>query len=263
LITSAAAEFLYDAVAQWKARQSLSVDATSLAFFQDLFPSVTISTYTGNSDSAFMRIIDGVTAYADSFVAVVEKYTPSNGSLSEEFNRDTGLPLSAYDLTWSYAAFVTMAQRRAGQYPASWGASNAATCGATSVQGVYAPAVAAGAPNMTSSCQINIVFDVNATTYYGENLYVIGNTTDVGAWDISNALPMGAGDYTSEWPLWSVSTYLTAGEAVSYTYVRQEDCNQPYIYETVNYTLTVPACGGEGTATNDAWVGPVGTSGNC
>jgi glucoamylase len=268
LITTAAAEFLYDAVAQWKARHNLYVDSTSLAFFKDLYPAVTIRKYdSGNANSPFAQIMDAVTAYADSFVEVAEKYIPSNGSLSEQFNRTTGMPMSAYDLTWSFAAFVTMSQRRSGQYPASWGSRNAvappATCAGTSTQGVYAPATAAGAPNVTSTCQVNVVFDVNATTYYGENLYVIGNTTDLGAWDIDNALPMGAGGYTSQRPLWSVSAYLNAGESVSYQYVRQEDCNQPYIYETVNRTLTVPACGGATITTNDAWVGPLGTSGNC
>jgi glucoamylase len=211
--------------------------------------------------------MDAINAYADSFVAVAEKYTPSNGSLSEQFNRDTGVPLSADDLTWSYTAFVTMSQRRAGQYPASWGSRNAvvppATCAGTSTQGVYAPATAAGAPNVTVSCQVEIVFDVNATTYFGENIYVIGNIDDLGAWNINNAIPMGAGGYTEARPLWSVSAYLDAAESVIYQYVRREDCNQPYIYETINRKLMVPACGGASITTNDAWVGPVGTSGDC
>ena len=116
---------------------------------------------------------------------------------------------------------------------------------------------------MTVTCQVNVVFDVNATTYFGENIYVVGNTTDLGAWDIANSLPMGAGGYTQARPLWSVSAYLNAGEHVSYVYVRQENCNQPYIYETINRTLTVPACGGAAITTNDAWTGPVGTSGSC
>ncbi|KAH8787688.1 1, 4-alpha-D-glucan glucohydrolase [Hyaloscypha finlandica] len=268
LITNAAAEFLYDAVAQWKARHNLIVDETSLAFFKDLYPTVAVRQYnSGNANSPFAQIMNAVTAYADSFVAVAEKYIPVDGHLAEQFNRDTGVPLSAVDLTWSYAAFVTMSQRRAGQYPASWGTRNAvaspATCAATSTQGVYAPALAAGAPNVTSSCQINVVFNVNASTYFGENIYVIGNTDDLGAWDIANSLPLGAGGYTSERPLWSASAYLNAGESVSYKYVRQENCDQPYIYETLNRTLTVPACGSAGITEEDAWVGPVGTSGNC
>jgi glucoamylase len=244
------------------------VDETSLAFFQDLYPAVQVRQYnSGNANSPFAQIMDAVIAYADSFAAVAEKYIPSGGHLSEQFNRTTGVPLSANDLTWSYAAFVTMSQRRSGQYPASWGTRNAAappiTCTGTSTQGVYVPATVAGAPNVTTSCQVNVVFNVNASTYYGENIYVIGSSDDLGAWNIDNSLPLGAGGYTSERPLWSASAYLNAGETVDYKYVRQENCNQPYIYETLNHTLTVPGCGSEGIATNDAWVGPVGTSGNC
>jgi glucoamylase len=52
-------------------------------------------------------------------------YMDANGSMSEQFNASTGHPLSAYDLTWSLASFVTMARRREGNYPLSWGAMKA------------------------------------------------------------------------------------------------------------------------------------------
>lgn len=140
------------------------------------------------------------------------------------------------------------------------------------------------------------MFNVNASTYFGENVYVstwksiihphpfpypvlleplyfeltdlcnfqvIGNTDDLGAWDIDSAFPLGAGGYTSERPLWSGSAFLTAGQTISYKYVRQENCGQPWLYETGNRTLTVPAWGGSDLTTDDAWRGPVGTSGNC
>jgi glucoamylase len=268
LITLAAAEFLYDAVAQWKARHSLVVDETSLSFFKDLYPDVTVREYkSGNANSPFAQIMNAITAYADSFVAVVEKYTPADGSLSEQFNRDTGVPLSANDLTWSYASFVTMAERRAGQYPESWDTRKItpppAVCAGTSTPGVYAPATAAGAPNQTVTCTVSINFNVNATTYFGENIYLIGNITDLGAWDINNAQPMNPGRYSSTRPLWYGDIPLPAGQVVSYQYVRQENCNRPYIYETINRTITVPACKAAGISTDEAWTGPVGTPGNC
>lgn len=266
LITTAAAEYLYDAVAQWNARKIVKVDDTSIAFFKDIYPKVATRQYK-SSDAEFRKIMDAVTAYADSYVAIAQKYTPADGSLAEQFDRSTGDPISAIDLTWSYAAFVTMAQRRAGQYPASWGSQNVApppaTCSGTSTQGVYAPATAAGAPNVTTSCQILVQFNVNATTYYGENIYVVGNTTDLGVWNIDNAYPLSAGGYTQERPLWNMGVYLTAGDAISFKYVRQEDCNQPYIWETETRTLIVPPCEGASIITNDAWVGPTGSSKNC
>ncbi|RDL30375.1 putative Glucoamylase P [Venustampulla echinocandica] len=266
LLTTAAAEFLYDAVAQWKARKTLVVDDTSLAFFKDLYTSITVRTYDSASDD-FTKIMDAITAYADSFVAVAQKYTPPDGSLAEQFNRNTGAPLSAKDLTWSYAAFVTMAERHDGQYPPSWGTRDIpappSTCSGTSTPGVYAPATAAGAPNVTTPCQVNVVFNVNASTYYGENLVITGSTEDLGSWNIASALPMGSGGYTSERPLWSISTYLKAGEQLTYKYARQENCGQPYIYESQDRTLTVPACGGKAITVENAWVGPTGNSGNC
>ncbi|KAH7411414.1 1, 4-alpha-D-glucan glucohydrolase [Cadophora sp. MPI-SDFR-AT-0126] len=268
LITTAAAEFLYAAVAQWKARHILTVDSTSLAFFKDLYPAVTIRQYnSGNSNSPFAQIMNAVTAYADSFVEIAQKYTPADGSLAEQFDRNTGVPLSAEDLTWSYAAFITMAERRAGQYPPSWNTRrivpSPATCSGTSTPGSYVPATAAGAPNVTTSCQINIVFNVNASTYFGENIYVSGSSPDLGEWDFANAIPLGAGGYTAERPLWSVSTYLEAGRTVEYRYVREQNCGQAPVVESVNRTLVVPACGSEKVTREDAWVGPVGTSGNC
>ena len=276
LITAGAAEYLYDAVAQWKSQRSLTVDKASLGFFKDIYPHASIKTYNCDSrgkKSEFDDILSAVTAYGDSFVRVVEKYTPRNGSLSEQFNKTSpGNPLSAYDLTWSYAAFVSMAERRAGQYPPSWVSSFKskvpAHCKATSVKGSYYPALAAGAPNVTTSCTSNVLFMVNATTYFGENIYLAGNTTDLGAWDINNAQPMSASNYTSDRPLWFANIPMTAGETVSYGYVRQENCNQPYIYETLNRTLVVPPCDPNAgdkpqLTTNDAWTGPVGSSGGC
>ncbi|KAK9414358.1 putative 1, 4-alpha-D-glucan glucohydrolase [Seiridium unicorne] len=270
LITAGAAEYLYDAVAQWRTQGALTIDDTSLSFFTDIYPSARTTIYgAGSNCSEFLLILNAVSAYADSFVSVVEQYTPVNGSLSEQFNKTApGNPISAYDLTWSYAAFVTMSERRAGQYPPSWESAAAAAvpseCLSSSTQGVYVPAFAAGAPNVSSSCTSYVQFAVNASTYFGENVYLVGNTSDLGAWDVNNAQPLLASNYTSERPLWYAPVALTAGEYINYGYARQEDCDQPWIFETVNRTLLVPACDESDVEailaeTNDAWTGPYDT----
>lgn len=268
LITLGGAEFLYDAVAQWRARHELTVDELSLPFFKDIYPAVTVRVYkSGNYNSPFEQIMRATLAYAESFVAVAQKYTPSNGQLDEQYNRDTGVPLSADDLTWSYAAFLSMAERRAGQYPPTWetrrAASPPSTCAGTSTPGVYAPATAAGAPNVTNECQVQVNFNVLASTYFGENIYVLGSDDNLGNYNVANAYPLGAGKYTSEKPLWDGTAFLTAGKTVTYQYVRQENCGQPFIFETRNRTLTVPACGGAAVTTDDTFTGPNGTPGNC
>jgi glucoamylase len=254
LITLGAAEFLYDAIAQWNTQGTITVDSTSLAFFQDLIPSTQVMTYRASSGCQFAQIVKATTAYADSFVSVAQKYTPSNGSLSEQFLKSPpGTPLSAYDLTWSFASFVTMAQRRAGQYPASWA-------------GGVSDTLPAQCPNGTT-CASNVLFVVNATTYYGENIFVSGNVTQLGNWNINSAHPLSASNYTSDRPEWYAQVAFKGGETVSYVYVRQENCGQPYLWESVNRTITVPPCsfdpGAIALETNDAWVGSVGQNGNC
>ncbi|KAL0933072.1 glucoamylase [Colletotrichum truncatum] len=267
LIILGAAEFLYDAVAQWKAQGVIKIDSTSLPFFKDLYPAAEEGTFQESSNS-FAIVVSAVTAYADSFVAVAQQYTPSNGSMSEQFNKTSpGNPLSASDLTWSYSAFVTMAERRAGQYPPSWvpAASKVPeTCTTSSTPGVYEPAIAAGAPDVTGTCTVPVTFLLNATTYYGENVYILGNVAEIGSWKPENGQLMKATSYSAERPLWNVDVELPGGQSVDYIYIRKQNCDQGYIYESTNRTLTVPACDSTKKLTvDDEWVGRRGTSGNC
>jgi len=63
-----------------------------------------------------------VREFADGFIGIIMKYTPFDGSLAEQYTRDEGTPISAKDLTWSYAAILTMFTARKGIVPPSWGA---------------------------------------------------------------------------------------------------------------------------------------------
>jgi glucoamylase len=140
LATLAAAEQLYDALYQWKQQGSLTITQTSLPFFQDLDSTARVGNYSSSS-STYTSLTGAVQTYADGFFSVVQQYTPSNGSLAEQFTRDDGAPISARDLTWSYAAFLTASDRRSGIVPASWGASSAnkvpSQCQGSSATGSY------------------------------------------------------------------------------------------------------------------------------
>ncbi|KAJ5232811.1 Glycoside hydrolase family 13 [Penicillium chermesinum] len=140
LTTLAAAEQLYDALYQWGQQGSLAITQASLPFFQALDSSAVVGNYSSSS-STYSSLTGAIKTYADGFVSVVQQYTPSNGSLPEQFTRDNGTPTSAGDLTWSYAAFLTAASRRDGSVPASWGASSAnevpTQCHGSSATGSY------------------------------------------------------------------------------------------------------------------------------
>lgn len=143
LATLASAEMLYDALYQWDHQHSIPVTNLSLPFFTDLVPGIKPGVYASGSPT-YQKITSAVRTYADGFVSVVQEYTPANGGLSEEFDRDTGVQVSAPDLTWSYATFLTTIARRNGSVPPSWGSSAAlkvpGKCTGASVKGTYAAA---------------------------------------------------------------------------------------------------------------------------
>lgn len=49
----------------------------------------------------------GYFARGDAFLETVRAFTPASGELSEQFDRTTGQQVSAKQLAWSYAAFIT------------------------------------------------------------------------------------------------------------------------------------------------------------
>ncbi|KAI1084431.1 carbohydrate-binding module family 20 protein [Whalleya microplaca] len=155
LNTLAAAEQLYDALYVWQTEGVITVTDVSLAFFQDFSADVAAGDYASDSET-YTALFDAITAYAEGFVDVVSQYTPDGGALAEQFGREDGTPLSARDLTWSYASFLSAVARRAGVIPASWaGADSTATvvpdvCAATSAAGAYAaPTVTSFPPSQT------------------------------------------------------------------------------------------------------------------
>lgn len=245
----------------------MTIDSVSLAFFQQFYPSAKVGAYeapasagakgtwgvsTYGQDSFgspaaftdandFTKIITAMVNYADGFVSVVQTYTPANGSLSEQYNRTSGEPLSAYALTWSFASFVSMAQRRAGQYPASWNSDTnrgvAKTCQASNgTAGSYAAATVAGAPAVDTSCTVQIQFNVNAPTTFGENVYIAGNISSLG-----NYAPGYAPMVPPNYPIWYYIIDAPPNTVINYKYVHQEDAS--YVLETANRTIRTPACG--------------------
>lgn len=55
-----------------------------------------------------VRVAASIAAYADQFIKRVDYHANADGSLSEQIDKDTGFMQSAYDLTWNYAAILTL-----------------------------------------------------------------------------------------------------------------------------------------------------------
>ncbi|CAI0652044.1 unnamed protein product [Colletotrichum noveboracense] len=275
LNTLAAAEQLYDALYVWKQQGSITVTQTSLAFFRDQLGSVAPGTYASGT-STYTSLINAVSAYADGFMNVVATYAQTNGSLAEQFSRSNGQPLSADDLTWSYAAFLTAAQRHAAVIPPGWVGSATSvpgTCAATSIVGSYTSATATSFPaNQTpgtgvpptatttgptptaTSCpgSVLVTFNERVVTQFGQTIKIVGNTAQLGNWSPGSAISLSASGYTSANPVWSVTIELQAGQAIQYKYINVASDGTVTWEADPNHTYTVPSCTTAATK-SDTW----------
>ncbi|KDQ62664.1 carbohydrate-binding module family 20 protein [Jaapia argillacea MUCL 33604] len=230
LCTAAVAEQLYDALQVWSSQGSLSITSISLPFFQQFSSGVATGTYA-SSTSTYSTLTSAIKTFADGFIAIDQMYTPTNGGLAEQFSRSNGAPLSAVDLTWSYAGMLTAFEARNNTQFASWGAS-----------GLTVPS----ACQSYSGPTVTVTFNVYATTVYGENIYLTGSVAALENWSPTSALLLSSADY----PTWSITVDLPANTNIEYKYIRIY--NGAVTWESdPNMSITTPA---SGTYTeNDTW----------
>ncbi|KAH7249790.1 Six-hairpin glycosidase-like protein [Fusarium redolens] len=285
LATLAAAEQLYDAIYVWKQQGSITVSDVSLSFFKDLVSGISTGTYASDS-ATFKSITDAVSKYADGYVAIVAKYVGTDGHLAEQFDKNDGHPLSATDLTWSYAAFLSAADRRAGVVSPSWAGSVAAVpnqCGTNTVAGSYSLATATSFPasqtpkdgvptptgtqtstststsssSTSTSCPIAtsvaVTFEEVVTTNFGDTIKIVGNIAALGNWDTSKAIALSASDYTSSNPVWKATISLTAGQSIQYKYINVKKDGSLTWEKDPNRTYTVPKTCATKATKSDKW----------
>ncbi|KAG6827334.1 hypothetical protein H0H92_012183 [Tricholoma furcatifolium] len=231
LTTAAVAEQLYDALIVWRAQRSLTVTNTSLAFFQQFISSVQPGTYKFGSKT-YTSLINAVEQHADGFLAVNARYTPVNGSLSEQYDRNTGTPLSAYDLTWSYASALTVFAARQGTVLPSWGA-----------KGLKVPTVCVANPGPL----VTATFNVYAETVYGENVYLTGSIDQLMDWSTDDALALSSASY----PIWSITLSVPASTNFEYKYIQKDGSGTVTWESDPNNLVTTPASGN--FTINDTW----------
>lgn len=280
LTTLAAAEQLYDAIYVWKQKGSITVTDTSLSFFKDLVSGVSTGTHASGS-TTFQQIIDAVSTYADGYVSIVAKYVGPNGALAEQFSKNDGKPMSADDLTWSYAAFLSATERRAGIVPPTWakGVSPSVpnTCGSSTVAGSYSSATATSFPpsqtpqegvptptdggsnpdptGCTVATEVAVTFEEVVKTEYGDTIKIVGSIAALGNWDTSKAIPLSASEYTAQNPLWKVTVPLPAGQAFQYKYINIRKDGSLVWERDPNRSYTVPQTCDTQATKSDKWQG--------
>jgi len=67
-------------------------------------------------------------------------------------------------------------------------------------------------------CQsVTVSVEVNATTVWGQNVYLVGNQPALGSWNPANAVPLSSATY----PVWRATVTLPPGTAVQYKYIKR------------------------------------------
>ncbi|KAF8674926.1 1,4-alpha-D-glucan glucohydrolase [Rhizoctonia solani] len=220
LATFAAAEQLYYATYQWIKLGKIEITSLSLPFFQQIYPTAKVGSYSVVSKDG-LGILFAVRNYADQFVVVNKKFVGPKGGLAEQFDRATGLPTSAVDLTWSYASAITAFDARSFKLPESWGA-----------KGLNPP---------TGTCQAQPIPKVAVTFNLvsdSTNAYVVGQLAELGVWDPAKAVQLQG---TS--PNWSVTVQLPIASTFEFKFIRKNADGSIWWESDPNLRYSTPANG--------------------
>jgi LysM repeat protein len=95
-----------------------------------------------------------------------------------------------------------------------------------------------GSPSCTA---VEVVFQTQARTSYGEAVYVVGSVPSLGQWSASGAVSLSADEYSESNPVWKGTITLAVGQDVEYKFIKI-GLDGTFTWEAdPNRQLTVPA----------------------
>ncbi|KAK3674312.1 hypothetical protein LTR78_005781 [Recurvomyces mirabilis] len=183
----------------------------------------------------------GVTAFPDWFAPNTQGYW--NGLFDSFFNADTGVDIDALWIDMNEASNFCV-------YPCTDPEAQATAMG----DPPRPPAIRLGAPRAIPGfpadfqpvCKAEVTFNVNASTFYGENILVLGSAITIGNNDVTNAAPLNANNY----PIWGATIDMPPNTNVTYQFVRAEP-DGSYVYEAQNHTIMTGPCNSTNQSTHD------------
>jgi alpha-amylase len=185
----------------------------------------------GGDQIAFGR---GSTAYV--------AFNRSGGALTRTFQ--TGLPAGTYCDVMNGDAAGTSCSGPA--YTVDGSGQVTATVPANGALALHTGARTSGGGTACGSAPVT--FEVNATTSWGQNVFVTGNTAALGNWNPASAVALSSAAY----PVWRGTATLPAGTAVQYKFIKKEGTN--VVWESdPNRTRTTPSAAPCAATWTDTW----------
>jgi glucoamylase len=114
ICTATTAEIFFHTAIHLRQERSLYIKSRGLPFWRALLPTMDLQPgrdYDAES-TEFKEAVRRLEQAGDSFLDVVRVHSTGDGSLSEQFDRETGYERGAPDLTWSYGAFLQASEVR-------------------------------------------------------------------------------------------------------------------------------------------------------
>ncbi|KAF8605202.1 hypothetical protein BDV93DRAFT_522069 [Ceratobasidium sp. AG-I] len=99
------------ALAEFVSAGQIKVTDVSLPFFKQ-FGSVGANDVLHRGSAEFNSTIRGMRTWSDGFYSILRQFQGPGGLLYEQFNKDSGKPQGAPNLTWSFGAFANAARAR-------------------------------------------------------------------------------------------------------------------------------------------------------
>ncbi|KFA63836.1 hypothetical protein S40285_04482 [Stachybotrys chlorohalonatus IBT 40285] len=104
-----------------------------------------------------------------------------------------------------------------------------------------------------ATSQVQVTFNQLVQTAYGETIRLVGSTSALGSWDVSQGINLSAAQYTSSRPLWSTTVSMTIGAQVQYKFVRVSSSGSVTWESDPNRSYTVPSDCGRGYTVESTW----------
>ncbi|MFF7154511.1 carbohydrate-binding module family 20 domain-containing protein [Streptomyces sp. NPDC008139] len=172
------------------------------------------------------------------------------GPLTQTFT--TSLPAGSYcDVQHSGTSYTVGSD---GKFTATIGSNDAvalyvgAPCGSgTTNGGTTNGGTTSGSTGGSTNPSSAASFAVNATTVFGQNIYVVGDNSTLGNWNTGSALLLSSASY----PVWKLDVAMPAGTSFQYKYIRKDGSGNVTWESGANRTATVPSSGA--VTLNDTW----------
>lgn len=106
---------MYNAASEYNGAGEICVTNISQPFFDYFAPEARLQAGKAYSkrSAQYQKAIGSLQGWGDAFMRRIKFYTPADGHLTEEYDRNTGQAVGVADLTWSYASVLTAAFARA------------------------------------------------------------------------------------------------------------------------------------------------------